>query len=265
MDQYYPADNRASVTVNNLLLPFIQNVEAARTTAELRRCYSNSRLPPTIATDIELRVALNRSQPLEIQKENAIQTARLMIGYHVCRALELPNQLQPDDSRIYYYIRENIMDWLQRFPPDLFFGNPGIEVVAIQINTINYNRQSEMTLTEDQMMGIVYAIGGLNPDAPAITIISSLTNEPVDVRSLIEHTLIYRLPTTLATEELKRPYRVEIRQSDGSYIRLRFVHPEFMQGVLSVAHWYRLSNNGRGSLWRSLEQFTREGIIPLGI
>lgn len=265
MDQYLPADTRAEITLIELLQPFVRAVTAATALPELSRAYSQSHLPPKITNAIELRVNMRRQLDLEQKKELAIDTARSVVAYNICQDLNLPSQDGPEETRIYYYLREDLMAWveLHRGTFSHFVTLPK-EIIRIEIEHGEHRSGRQMELSQDQMLGIAYGLAGIQMETYRVTLTSSITQAVVDVNTLAKHALIYRLPLNLATEELQRPYRVEVLEPGGSYIRLRFVNPEFMQGLLSVAHWYRLENQGRGYLWQHLEQFTREGIIPLG-
>jgi hypothetical protein len=262
MDQYLPADDRAEATLNELLRVFTDRI---RNGATFKEAYVGGRLPPIIAAAIELRVNMRRQLDLAQRKEAALEIAASVLAYQICHDLNLPSHERQDDARIYYYMREDILAWIELLRPTFpHFVVIDPETITIEITHEGQVKTSQMVLSQDQIAGIAYGVAGIQVADSSITLYSSVTQNVVDIRGLVEHALIYRLPLTLATEELKRPYRVEVLEHGDSYIRLRFVNPQFMQGLLSVAHWYNLPNQGRGSLWQHLEQFTREGVIPLG-
>lgn len=92
---------------------------------------------------------------------------------------------------------------------------------------------------------------------------SSITKNIVSVSDIVEHTLIYRQPINLATEEIKRPYQVDVLQPNNTFLKVHFATPEFMQGIISVAYWKGFPDKGEEIIWKNLCQFTKEGHIPL--
>lgn len=260
MDSYLPADNRASATLTLFLEPFMTSLSTAENIKDIVRTLTNH-LPPGIAHEAELRMRMNRAiTEITARKELVAKIVRNMIIMSVCR--NLLSVSYGSEGRQFYYMKEDIIRWYESNPTNVqYFATPPQETITIEVSKNDIIKTSNLTLGEDQMIGIAYGLNGLKDHN--IQLESSITGTPVAVSDIAEHALVYRLPITLATEEIKRPYRVDILQTTGAFLTTHFVTPEFMQGVLSVAYWAQLPNNGKDKLWKDLYQFTREGLIPL--
>lgn len=260
MNNYLPIDNRANTTLNLLLEPFMNSLSAAQNVKDIVETLTTY-LPPGIAHGAELRMRMNRAIKDTIaQKQLVDEIVRNMIIMDICRGL--PSVSYENDERHFYYMREDIIRWYESNSSNVpYFATPSEETITIEVKKNDIVKTSKLTLGEDQMIGIAYALNGLNNNN--IQLQSSITGGPVAISDIVNHTLVYRLPITLATEEIKRPYRVDILDTTGVFLTTHFVTPEFMQGVLSVAYWSQLPNNGKDILWKNLYQFTREGLIPL--
>lgn len=260
MDSYLPSDSRAQITLDRFIQPLLTDLYASNNITEVVKAIVTN-LPYGIAYDTELRMRFNLAitdiRERQVQVDNI---ARAMILLRVCD--NLPAILDADENRIYYYMREDIIRWYNSDPINIdFFAVPDVEIITIEIHNDNETKTSNITLNEDQIIGIAYGLDALHDNH--VTLRSSITNAVVAVSDIVQHALIYRLPITLATEELKRPFRVDILQADDIYLTIHFINPEFMQGVLSIAQWYHLPNNGKNFLWENLFQFTREALIEL--
>lgn len=260
MDSYLPADNRASTTLTVLLQPFMTPLFASENVKDIVRALTNH-LPLGIAHEAELRMRMNRAiTKIGDRKELVAEIVRNLIVMSVCRGF--PFVTCENEGRQFYYMKEDIIRWYESNPTIIqYFGVLPQETITIEVSNNNMVKTSNLTLGQDQMIGIAYALNGLKDHN--IKLRSSITGQLVAVSDIAEHALVYRLPITLATEEIKRPYRVDIIQANGTFLTTHFITPEFMQGVLSVSYWSHLPNNGKNTLWKDLYQFTREGLIPL--
>lgn len=261
MNTYAAADNRATTTLYHMIQPYSDAVTASTTLNEIVRAI-NQHLPPGLAYNTELRLRIFRvhNHDFITQKLRALEITKEIIEIETSR--DLPAIVDRDDNKFYYYLREDLVNWFKSSPTNAeYLQTPPDEVITIQINYGDRVKTSALTLNQDQMIGIAYGLYGLNDGR--VTLRSSITNAPVSINDIAEHALIYRLPIELATEKIKRPYSVDILTPNKTFMTVHFQSPEFMQGVLSVAQWYHLPNQGKDYLWRNLSQFTREGIIPL--
>lgn len=250
-----PVDSRAAVTLNNLLTPLFEAVTTATDKKEIQRAIVTF-LPFGLASSLELYMAIqDRGQRFTLEQRRS---------YVTNQAVNLLGQLIAKMTRFHTYMREDVLRWYNSNPDNRrFFLPPNDETITITL-TADRVRQQQLRLSEDQLIGIAYGLHSLaNRPSPQVDIISSITNAPIEFDRIVENAYVYRLPHEDATERLKRPFRVEIIQADGSMLPVYFVHAEFMQGLLSVASWYGLPNAGEGTLWMNLSQFTREGEIPL--
>jgi len=269
---YLPVDDRAEFTLNTLFKPFIDDILLCENIKEIIRVII-THLPFGIAYETELRIRMRRDIiNIPAQKHLVITILRNIILADICQNLV---SIIHNDEKDIFYMKEDIVRWYKTNPIYIqYFPIPPSEIITIEITKNNITKTSkynaviiqdpsnlELTLTEEQIMGIAYAINAIKNNN--IKLLSSITNGPISVSDIVEHSLIYRLPIILATEELKRPYRVDILQIDNSFLTVHFTTPEFMQGILSVANWCELSDNGKNILWKNLYQFTREGLLPL--
>ncbi|CAH6419319.1 Hypothetical protein HVR_LOCUS522 [uncultured virus] len=261
MDNYLPADSRARVTLDQLLTPLINAINNSISIRNITQALVD-RLPPGISYQSELRMRMMRGLVMnDILKTRVLDIVRHVILMRIGE--ELPSITDTEGNKIYYYMREDVIRWYRQISDDnQYFQAPLQELVTIQIRYGEIVKQSVMPLSEDQMVGIAYGLNSMK-ERVNVTLISSITNETVNVDDIAKHALIYRLPINLATEELKRPYRVDVLEPEGNFRTLHFANPEFMQGILSVAQWFRLPNNGRDIMWKNLFQFTRETLVPL--
>lgn len=261
MNTYTPADDRARTTLYYMIQPYLYAVTAARSLPEIVKAI-NQYLPPGLARDTELRIRIFRVHNHDFvnQQLRALDIAREIIEIETSR--ELPSVVDAEDNKFYYYMREGLIRWFRSSPTNAeYLQTPPEEIITIQIKYGDKVKISALRLNQDQMIGIAYGLYAFNDDR--VTLHSSITNAPVSVSDIAEHALIYRLPIDLATEKLKRPYTVDILTPAKTFMRVHFQTPEFMQGILSVAQWYQLPNQGKDFLWKDLTQFTREGIVPL--
>lgn len=261
MNTYTPADDRARITLHYMIQPYLEAVTAATSLLEIVNAI-NKYLPTGLAHDTELRVRMLRihnNDFISLQLR-ALDIPKEIIEIETSR--ELPSIVDADDNKFYYYMREDLVRWFRSSPTNAeYLQTPPEEIITVQIKHIDTVKTSALRLNQDQMIGIAYGLYALNDGR--ITLKSSITNVPVSITDIAEHALIYRLPIELATEKLKRPYTVDIIIPSKTAMRVHFQTPEFMQGILSVAKWYQLPNQGKDFLWKNLSQFTREGIIPL--
>lgn len=261
MNIYSPADDRATTCFRILMQNFHTNINNSNTTNDIVNAIVTG-LPFALAylTELRLKFSLNNSKNIEEQKILTIDIAEYEVLSSICEGL--PFVHDSNGSKLYYYMREDIVNWYNSSPGNInFFPNPQVEIITIQINHPTNPKTSNLKLNKDQIIGICYALDGINNNY--ITIRSSITNDVVNVSDIAQHALAYRLPIELATERLKRPFSVDILQSNNIFITLYFINPEFMQGIMSTAQWYNLENNGKNLLWKNLTQFTREGLISL--
>lgn len=246
MDQYLPVDDRAETTLELILQPYIDHLYDSDNVKDLITGIITY-LPSGLAYETELRFRMKRGlTDIDDMKLLLDDIGTYIILSRVCK--NLPYLLDNKGVKKYYYMRENIISWNNEHE---YFTPPPSEVITINIGSDS----SELELNQDQMVGIAYAVHNTNNQ---IKLYSSVTNKEVQVDNIVKHSLIYRLPIDLATEQLKRPYRIDIGDNT-----INFTTPYFLQGVLSVASWLGLPNNGKNIIWKNLFQFTREGLIPL--
>lgn len=257
------ADVRANQTLQRLLTSYDSAIEAAASIKEVTAAITKY-LPPGLAYDVELRVKMfmmtNKEKSLVTWKRVARNVAHDLVRQRVCHGL--PYTRVQADRPVIEYTREDIIKWFTLDTNNTkYFTAPEDETVTVEIKYGDKTKVRSLQLTEDQMIGIVYALVGLND--PRVTLTSSITQRPVEIKKIVNATPLYYNPIDVATEKLKRPYTIEVVQPDGTFKPLHFVNPEFIQGILSVAQWYGLPNQGRDILWKNLTQFTREGVISL--
>lgn len=259
MDQYLPVDNRAEITLNLLIQPVTEAVLKANNIKEVTQALGKH-LPQQIAHQTELKIKMLRNKTFNdgYKMQVDAQIKREILN-HVCE--NLPFIKDEEDRKVYYYMREDIINWYDKLneKSQEFFKKPEQELISITLSLGNQSKSSTMSLSEDQLIGIVYAIKSQLDSDIKVTLKSSLTNTEIDIDKISEHALIYKVPIELATEHLKRPYHIDVVKVGTLY----FVNPEFMQGILSVAQWYKLPNNGKDVMWSNLYKFTKEGLDPL--
>ena len=263
MHIYLPADDRASRTVSLILEPFMASLSAAENIRDVTGAITNH-LPVGFAHEAELRMMIDRTDTeFTARKFLVSDIVRNIIVTSVCRGF--PVAICENGESRGYYMREDVVAWYESCPKNSnYFASPLEEIITVEISKDTVVNTSHLTLNKDQMIGISYSLRGLyNSGNYDIRIISSITDAPVSVSDISHHALSYRLPIALATEEIKRPYRVDILESSGVFITVHFTTPDFMQGVLSVARWSGFLKNGKNILWKNLCQFTRDGLIPL--
>jgi hypothetical protein len=258
MNTILPVDSRATTTLHRLLEPLFVSVNNATTKKQITDAILNH-LPFGLASSLELHMAIqDRNQRFTIDQRKEF------VRNHAITLLE---QAITRGTRFKTYMREDVVRWYNWSPHNLrYFTALDDEIITITLTYPNRVRRQQLQLSQDQLIGIAYGLHSLrNQVQPQVEVISSITNGPIEFDRIVENALVYRLPHEDATERLKRPYRVETIQSDGHVLPVYFIHPEFMQGLLSVASWYQLPNKGEGSLWQNLTQFTREGEIALRV
>lgn len=261
MHAYIPADDRATVTLFRLMEPYIKAVNTSVSIKELTKAIAYH-FPFQCAHLIELRLRMELIHGYNPTRAKflAIKFAEDSIIRSVCETLQ--REIDSDSNFRYYYMREDIIRWFESQPwRKEQFNKPEEEVITVEISSREKIKTRTLTLTEDQMIGITYGLTSMNDDR--VVLYSSITENRVSISNIANHALIYRLPIDLATEKLKRPYSVDIVKADKTFQTLHFINPEFMQGVLSVAHWYGLPYNGKDILWKNLTEFTKQGVIPL--
>lgn len=266
MNIYSPADDRAIITLEKLINPFINDINNSTNIKNIVDAIVTN-FPYGFAHQIELRMrfqfntaALTEGRINTDVRNTIIDIAKHVLLQRICD--DLPMLHDAEGNRQYYYMREDVISWYNSDALNVnYFAVPDTETITIELHYPDTIETSNLTLNEDQIVGISYAMTKFIDNF--ITLRSSITNDFVNVNDIAEHALIYRLPITLASEELKRPYRVDIIQSNLVSITLHFNNPEFMQGIISVAQWHNLPNNGKDFLWTKLFQLTREGLIAL--
>lgn len=265
MDIHIPTDSRSSVTLSQMITPYTYALSRATSIKQVTKAIIDN-LPPGIAHNTELRIKMIRGRDIFVKSDQAATIAVNLILSQVCKGLSTIHDNQ--GNREIYYMREDLIRW---YNSDLlnaqYFDAPNEEIITIAIQYDNSIKTANMKLTEDQIIGIAYGLNGIVANATInnnkVTIHSSITNDRIEIDNITNHAIIYSLPITLATEEFKRPYRIDVIQPNKSFITLHFITPEFIQGILSVVQWYQIPNGGNGILWKNLFQFTREGLIPL--
>jgi hypothetical protein len=257
MAGYEPADDRATATLDVLLQLLRSALEDDETYTDVGQTLAVV-LPTGLAhpTELELRIAHPFATDMATLKRAAYDIARRNVAKSI--AAELPSMVV-GRTKIHYYTREDVVRWIRANP---YYKDLDIPEETITITVMEYPEPAHMPLTSDQMNGIAFAIAGLEQHRrPTLT--SSLTQRPVHIQDIVQHAPIYTAEIPLATERLKRPYTVELRGPDREFHSVFFVVPEFMQGVLSVAHWLKLPEAGHNTVWRNLSEFTREGTVEL--
>lgn len=245
-----PADLRAETTLRQLLNPYLDKVENATSAKEVISAIGRH-LPSGLAHQTELRLRLYMLQDTKL---SAIKSQAESITIDI---------IAKSISTLGYYTRENILDWYEASAVAIrYFTKPSDEIITITTGLHMAKIKSrEVKLSNDQFIGIAYGLHALQ--STQVQLQSSLLTTPIDVATIIKTSTTYFQPIELAVNKLKRPYTVEIINRDDTSTNVHFSNPEFMQGLLSVAVWHDLPNNGNNILWKNLTQFTREGIIPL--
>lgn len=259
MNLYQPADDRAEETLKYLLATLWSALQAAQTQRDVGGMLSAA-LPFGLAHNTELQLRLEFPFGTEIEK---LRTGAYTFAYKAIAnsiAKDLPAILVLR-NHIHYFTREDVIRWMRNSP---IYKDVYVPPEIITISVTGFPNSSQMELNEDQMNGLAFAIEGTEQARRPI-LMSSVTERPVDTAAIVAHSPIYVIEPPLATDKLRRPYRIDIRQADRTFKTIYFDDPDFMQGVLSVISWQSppLPNNGKGSLWENLQEFTRDGYVNL--
>jgi len=234
---YIPVDSRAQITLNHLLRNYITDVNSSTCLREIVRAIIRY-FPITIAYEVELCLRIKRETNLAIIRSEAINIAQNNIAKRVCEGLPVNNN---DHC---YFMREDILRWVgQRELVNLWL-EP--EIITVHC----HNNIETFSLVDDALIGVSYAINAINDGQ--IILISSLTDIPIKITNIVDHAIIYRLPINLATEAMKRPYSIDIIQTDKFPLPLTFTSLNFMEGIKMVAQWYRIPNDGKNVIWKNL-------------
>jgi hypothetical protein len=264
MAWYDAVDDRAKETLHQIVKPCRDAVLTANTLPELGKVIKQY-LPSMIAYNVELQLRIDRMNDHHTGLHVlAFMTIDSILGREICQGL--PVEIDENGTRWVYYTREDIIRWYQeRTRKDYFVAPITEEIIDVQLLYGDHQlKMKRLTLTQDQVVGIAYGLDVLETKyGHHVQWFSSITGRALNEHSIVNHTLIYRLPRDDATDKLKRPYTVEVLKSDDTFQTLHFVHPEFMQGLVSAAMWFNLPDRGKGVLWRNLTQFTREGVVAL--
>lgn len=295
MDICEPVDDRASVTLDRMITPYLNSILDSTSVKEIISAII-THLPPSIAHGVELRFRLfiMKEHNFNTQRLYVIELAHKLITARICKFffdanVNLFNPMftqnkntRKDKNNVVYgdivgdprkiFSREDVIKWFRSIPDcDKYLTIPTDEIITVEVKFGDHFNSNSLILTEDQIIGIAYGLNGIGKDN--IILKSSITNNIISITNIIEHSLIYKLKILLATEKLKRPYQVDILQNNNklqsgqignnSYITIHFSNPEFMQGLLSVARWYQLPGDGKEILWKNLCKFTPGGNIPL--
>lgn len=264
MAWYHPVDDRATETLHQLVKPCRDAVSAALTMAGVGRALG-AHLPGMIAHNIELKLRMNRMNDNHTQLIHlALSALDSGLAKEICEGL--PVEIDEQEVRWFYYTREDVLRWYEERPQKQYFVAPTMEE-TIDVQLLYGDHQLKMKrliLTQDQIVGISYGLVALEAKyGHRIQWFSALLDRSVNERDIVRHTVIYRLPRDDATEKLKRPYSVDVLKEDETFQTIHFIHPEFMQGLVSAASWFDLPDRGKGILWKNLTQFTQEGVIEL--
>lgn len=246
-----PADLRAEITLKQTLRQYLDKIENAVSSKDIVEAILHY-LPPGLAhrTELRLRLYMLTNTNITAIKSQAKEITLAIIAQSI--------------SASTYYTREDVLLWYRDNTTDYFIA-PEDEIITITINDGNDHmpktKAREVKLTQDQLVGIAYGLTALQSNR--VQLESSLTKGTLDIVSIIKTAPLYFQTIELALDKLKRPYTVEIVDSNNFWQTIHFTNAEFMQGLASVAQWHGLSNNGKDIIWKNLTQFTREGLIPL--
>jgi hypothetical protein len=247
MWNYEPVDDRAQYSLDYILSNLQTFLDTCSNKHEIMAVL-NETLPSHLAHTIELRMRITDSGTT---LNNA---AYFFVEDYIRESVSVHISPKNDTA---YFTHEDIVDWWQSTGQQLgqVLLPPQEETITISVKHLPHAH--ELTLTHDQMNGIAFALLSLECDE--VTLTSSITSQPILCRNITDRAILYLTPPT----RLERQYRVQIKQNSQHYRQLYFSHPQFMQGILSVAAWLNLPNQGHNTLWRNLEEETTEGIRPL--
>lgn len=245
MTSHRPVDNRATLTLTEMLTPFFILLDNSNDKKQITKVIV-THLPFGIASTLELKLAIiDRNQRLTLTDQKSF------IREQVISLLE---RIVTKGTGFKTYSREDLIRWYNSDPFYLkYFSQPSEETFTINVNT----QQQRLRLSEEQLIGIAYGLHAMkNQLTPHITIISSLTKSPIEIDRIVQNEGGYH--HTMSSKNIMRPYRVDIL-SNSTFSPVYFAYPEFMQGLLSVAKWYQLPNRGEGILWQNLIANTPDG------
>ena len=245
-----PVDDRADRALRVLLQPFNTTVDKVGSYPDIIKTM-NDLLPNSVARDAEIMLVRKGKANLVIKQRHAREIVRDIIRMRICNGLvTLENQC--------YFSRQDIADWINNNPGyDTKLQVPPPEEFKVTVEGVS----NTMIITEPQLVGICYGLdsNAVNAAGILINVTTVIGQFDVEYTKIVDNSLVYNIAPDLATEEFKRPYRVEVNNADNQFHPARFDDPEFLQGLISIPHWAELPNDGNGSLWRNLQEFTREG------
>lgn len=247
MWNYEPVDDRAQYSLDHILSELQTFLDACSNKTEIMAVITET-LPSHLAHTIELRMRITDSGTT---LNNA---AYFFVEDYIRESVSVHISPQNDTA---YFTHEDIVSWWQARGQQLgqVLLPPLQETITIRVDDLPHTH--ELALTYDQMNGIAFAL--LSVDSDKVTLTSSITSQPISCRNITDRATLYITPP----HRLERQYRVQIKQNSQHYRQLYFSHPQFMQGILSVAAWLNLPHQGLNTLWRNLEEETAQGIRPL--
>ena len=255
MDSYQPVDERADDTLHALLDDYGHVLTQVENVGQIVQIASDC-LPQQVAFLIELELKLQRVQDLETARTRAYDIVMNTILQSAAQHHTVQN-----GRSVHYYTREDLLAWWQTAQHHYrCLNEPDEEIITITVAGLE--RPTNLSLTTDQMNGIAFALTAADPDKQ-VSLTSSITDSLIDIEAITAFATAYTTSPPTAFDDLKRPYRVNVHQSNGTVRTLYFMDPQFMQGIMSVALWLGLPNYGKNVLWDGLLQFTREGLVPL--
>lgn len=256
-----PVDDRASKTLDILIEPLVSALNKSTNLKDATMAI-NDKLPRGISHNTELRMRFKRNlsnSTIEQIKLTAIESVKNVIGYDLTR--NSPILYDENGNKSTFFSRGDVVRWCNERPwANETFKIPETELITIEIYSEPVQSLT-LELTDDQLIGIAYGLNAIKDKR--VRLVSSITNNIVNVNYIVKYSLDYKQKLDLATERLKRPYQIEIKQEDGTYQTVNFVNPQFLQGLISVAKWFNMKNNGKYQIWRNLTQFTKSGEVAL--
>jgi hypothetical protein len=253
MHKYLPVDLRARTTFNSLFIDYValMELDEFRSIEGIAKCLKiiTDHLPIGIAHKCELQFKINRyGASIKGLKNRILEIIKKSILSLICE--DLHNVFDEIGDRVFYYTREDIILWYKFAGYPKYVKAPDEEIVTIEIKYDTIVKSSNVTLTKEQLLGIIHGLYGVNDNH--ITLRSSIINDFIKREDMVKYT--YNLAKSVY------PYYVDILQPNGNYSTINFLTPEFMQGILSVAKWTH-----RNDIWKNLYQLIDTNRIILDI
>lgn len=251
---YLPVDNRAEITINNILSNLFDKISKAKKIRDIGNILLEN-LPIGIAYESELILNISRNVESLENKKKLIKT----IIYQ-----SIAKRARRDNSSL-YFSREDINKWYKASDIDKnFFPQPTSEIIKVDFIKNSIKTKFDLSIDEDQLVGISYGIIAIG-ESQNIRLISSITSDIINIYEIVSRYSLYRKEPKSPIERLKKPYQVEILDQNYLFVTTYFDRIEFMQGVISPSSWLGIAHNGENLAWKFFYRFTQEGLIETQI